>query len=300
LGGDAIASALSAWMNAHPSASFGGLLANIIQICGLLVQRPIRALGNFTTSICNIGKETLAVRQLDIKTISLHPEEAGHLHIEFIVNYSQILKLIDSLLIAPPSPISDIWKHEPNATVKVISDLMYALDKPDLRAFTPQADQLIQGFASCAFTLNSSVAGNDPFNTPTHPRILRAGYERMMEILAEDQNPFAIVHKYLAVISKSHKCQSASCHATLESEGRKFGRCGGCSIFCYCGAECQKNDWQGHKRICKMVRAVMNGKPPSSLDQEPIPWGDQCKLEGADEKAAIELVKYFDVNTTWK
>lgn len=51
------------------------------------------------------------------------------------------------------------------------------------------------------------------------------------------------------------------CGAVAASLG-ELQRCGQCGWRCYCGPECQRNDWKemGHKRVCKTIGAVREGK----------------------------------------
>ena len=44
----------------------------------------------------------------------------------------------------------------------------------------------------------------------------------------------------------------------------KLRRCNSCKLVKYCGVVCQKNDWQEHKRICKMIRDKSLFEQPGS------------------------------------
>lgn len=54
-------------------------------------------------------------------------------------------------------------------------------------------------------------------------------------------------------ISAGSKAVSMSCvHCrTLEPPGTRFPVCQQCRVMHYCSVECQRKDWQRHKRICK-------------------------------------------------
>ncbi|KAJ7446633.1 hypothetical protein FB451DRAFT_727029 [Mycena latifolia] len=43
----------------------------------------------------------------------------------------------------------------------------------------------------------------------------------------------------------------AACYKP-ESKKHKFGRCGACQKAAYCSVECQKKDWQSHKKTCQL------------------------------------------------
>jgi len=51
-------------------------------------------------------------------------------------------------------------------------------------------------------------------------------------------------------------CRKKYCHECFvrAEEGKKFKICGGCKIAAYCGAKCQKRDWQEHKKGCDARR----------------------------------------------
>ncbi|TFK93914.1 hypothetical protein K466DRAFT_580545 [Polyporus arcularius HHB13444] len=81
--------------------------------------------------------------------------------------------------------------------------------------------------------------------------------------------------------AKSHilkTCSREGCH-TREVRAAEFKRCGGCKEVVYCGAACQKEDWQAHKKSCKehqkqkeFMRAMMAGRsmPRSGSGDGPI------------------------------
>ncbi|GAQ84877.1 hypothetical protein KFL_002100070 [Klebsormidium nitens] len=46
----------------------------------------------------------------------------------------------------------------------------------------------------------------------------------------------------------------AGCKATEYAKERDFQRCGRCKVPFYCSKECQRADWQVHRKICKELK----------------------------------------------
>jgi len=51
----------------------------------------------------------------------------------------------------------------------------------------------------------------------------------------------------------------AACEASL-GVNRKGSLCGGCGVVRYCSAACAKQDWPGHRRVCRRLAAAAQRK----------------------------------------
>ena len=46
-----------------------------------------------------------------------------------------------------------------------------------------------------------------------------------------------------------------NCHCCGKDAGAE-SKCGGCKTVCYCGKNCQKDDWKVHKALCPLLKAA--------------------------------------------
>jgi len=54
---------------------------------------------------------------------------------------------------------------------------------------------------------------------------------------------------------KNVALQKCACCMKKETALATFSKCSKCKCTYYCGAECQRQDWKGHKRLCPQLAA---------------------------------------------
>ena len=62
-----------------------------------------------------------------------------------------------------------------------------------------------------------------------------------------------VIHGPTIIVMASSTAPTISCLACKRRQkpGESFQHCGGCKAVYYCGPECQRKDWRGHKDMCK-------------------------------------------------
>ncbi|PFH34085.1 MYND finger domain-containing protein [Besnoitia besnoiti] len=77
----------------------------------------------------------------------------------------------------------------------------------------------------------------------------------LSQLLSQQQAAAAASQAALANKNKEHVCGNCGKKETPAGEASenpvKLKRCGACGEVYYCSAECQKQDWRHHKRVCK-------------------------------------------------
>lgn len=97
--------------------------------------------------------------------------------------------------------------------------------------------------------------------------------ERMMSEMSKESDPkmTSQVHQMMAGMMgvesqpAQEKLPDPECQSCSKPCSKPL-RCGVCKSATYCSAQCQKNDWRFHKRICKKPAA-----PPTEKEDAPAP-----------------------------
>lgn len=112
-----------------------------------------------------------------------------------------------------------------------------------------------------------------PFVMNTVHAVCRNGGECRYEIdrtnaeLARDMGVPPPVNASPAKLGPSHEPLCATCAQCNKLV--KVKKCGKCKTIRYCGKECQKADYDRHKKICKTIKKVQNDAPPLSDGKNP-------------------------------
>jgi len=81
----------------------------------------------------------------------------------------------------------------------------------------------------------------------------------------------------------------AHCGKGPKKKGAELKRCSRCKKVSYCGAECQKAGWKGHKKTCTPHLSVQKVIEQIQAAEDPFDWRGVLKWEGRMEEV-LEVV----------
>ncbi|KDR84142.1 hypothetical protein GALMADRAFT_236816 [Galerina marginata CBS 339.88] len=103
---------------------------------------------------------------------------------------------------------------------------------------------------------------------PVHPRVQQLD-SLAFPPPASVRAPKESALSYIQDFRTEARCTAQGCPNSLQSAGREFQRCGRCGIVSYCGRECQAKAWKNeqypHKRVCPVLRNLMEMGGGSAL-----------------------------------
>ena len=96
---------------------------------------------------------------------------------------------------------------------------------------------------------------------PPPYRAMPIDYSKFANIEDSDEEPEKEKTKVTKTAESAAPAAKAKC-ANCGKEGAKMNACSVCKKVGYCSRDCQKQDWQFHKRVCKKPEPKKQPKGP--------------------------------------
>lgn len=110
--------------------------------------------------------------------------------------------------------------------------------------------------------------------------------------------PEGVLSQTLATCMKKVKdenmCCALDCQESIQTTGRAFSRCGGCSLISYCGKNCQQRAWRSkeyaHRDICAKVGKVYKLAPEAVPQSDFRVFEEKVRQAGIDDSTLSEVL----------
>lgn len=95
-------------------------------------------------------------------------------------------------------------------------------------------------------------------------------------------------------IKNEQVCCALDCTESIQTAGRAFSRCSGCSLISYCGRECQQRAWRSkdfaHRDMCAKVGRVYRIAPEAAVQGDFQIFEKKVRQAGIDDDTLTEVL----------